>query len=286
MRTVADIEAAHLSGRRLFRSFNKACNLVTVAGTGQDLSSQPGNPAAQYYIGTPATATALARSTDGGLDHGPLMPGYTKYLHMISGLMTVTAGAVPCVLEVLDYLAFYPFIGMDSGVQPLTTSISIPRYLPTEGVQMMVVEQNPYVGAATIQITYTNQDGVPGRLTPVITLNSVTNAGTIAHQAPTTAGTCGQFVALAHGDSGVAYPESIELIAGDVGVLCVVLVKPIATVAIYETTAPCDWDMWHTLGYLPEIRNDAYLNFVLKPAGSATGATFYGNIVTLWKADA
>jgi hypothetical protein len=283
MRTVAEIEKAYLEGRFLKRSFNKNCNVVTVAGTAQDLSVQSGNPPAQFYVGSIATATALARSTDGGLDHGPDMPGYKKYLHKLNNLQTVTAGAVPCTLEVHDYLAFYPFIGMDSGIQALTTGISIPRYDPSEGIQMMLIEQNSYVGGATVQITYTNSEGVSGRVTPVITLNSVTNAGTVATQAPATAGTCGQYVALQRGDHGVAYPESIEIITGDVGVLCIVLVKPLATVAIYENTTPCDWDLWHTLGYLPEIRDDAYLNLLLKPAGSASGATIYGNIVTLWK---
>lgn len=283
MRLVADIEDAHREGRVLFRSFNKNCNLVTVAGVGQDLSVQSGNPPAQFYVGAIATATALARSTDGGLDHGPVMAGYKKFLHKLSNIQTVTAGAVPCALELHDYLAFYPFIGMDSGVQELVTNITIPRYLRTEGVQMMLVEQNSYVGGATVQITYVNQDGVAGRVTPVITLNTVTNAGTIATQAPTTAGTCGQYIALQPGDSGVAYPTSIEILTGDVGVLCLVLVKPIVTVAVYDTTVPADWDMWDLLGYLPEIRDDAYLNLLLKPAASASGATFWGNIVTVWK---
>lgn len=285
MRTVADISKAYLDGRSLRRSFNKNCNLVTVVGTAQDLSGQPGNPPAQFYVGAIATATALTRSANGGLDHGPNMPGHTKFLHKLENLQTVTPGAVPCTLEVHDYLAFYPFLGMDAGEQALITNITIPRYLPSDGIQMMIVEQNSYVGAATIRITYTNQDGVAGRVTPVITLNSVTNTGTIATSARNTLGTCGDYVALQQGDWGVAYPESIEILTGDVGVLCIVLVKPLATAAIYETTAPADWDLWQALGYLPEIKDDAYLNLLLKPAGSASGATFWGNIITLWKAN-
>lgn len=285
MQTVADISDAYREGRALKRSFNKNCNVVTVAGVGQDLSVQSGNPPAQFYVGAIATATPLARSTDGGLDHGDDMPGYRKYLHKLSNLQTVTAGAVPCALEVLDYLAFYPFLGMDSGVQALTTAIEIPRYTGADGIQMMLIEQNSYVGAATVQITYTNQDGVSGRVTPIITLNSVTNSGTVATQSPNTNNRGGFFVPLQSGDYGVNYPESIEIITGDVGVLCLVLVKPMASVAVYDTKTPSDWDMWETFGYLPEIENDAYLNIVLKPAASASGATIYGNIITLWKGE-
>lgn len=283
MRKVSDIQQAYLDGRCLFRSFNKNCNVVSVAGVGLDLSMQSGNPPAQFYVGSIATATALARSTDGGLDHGPSMPGYKKFLHKISNLQAVGAGWAPCTLEVIDYLAFYPFLGMDSGVQPLTTGITIPRYTQREGVQMMLIEQNSYVGGATVQITYTNQDGVAGRVTPVMTLNSTTVTGTVATSSPNGINMPGVYLPLQSGDSGVAYPTQIEVIAGDVGVLCIVLVKPIATVALYEVATPSDWDMWGTLGYLPEIRDDAYLNLIMKPAGSASGATLWGNIQTVWK---
>lgn len=283
MRTVADIADAYVAGRRLFRSFNKNCNLVTVAGVGQDLSGQTGNPPAQFYVGSIATATALKRSTNGGLDHGPSMPGYRKFLHKLSNLQCTVAGGIPCVLECFDYLAFYPFLVMDTGTFDLTTDIEIPRYAPGDGIQMMIVEQNPYAGSAQIRITYTNQDGVPGRVTPTVTLNTVANAGTIATQAPAQAGAAGLFMPLQSGDYGVAYPTQLEVLVGDVGVLCIVLVYPIATVPIYDVSVPTDWDLWDQQGYLPEIKDDAYLNFVLRPAGSASGATFYGNLVTVWK---
>lgn len=282
MYSVADIEAAYRDGRRLTRSFTKNCNVATVAGTAHDLSVQSGNPPAQFYIGASGAATVLARSTDGGLDHGPPAPGTKKYLHKLL-LQTVTAGAVPSLLEVLDYLLFYPFIVMDPGQVDLVNAAALPRYLASEGVQMMLVEQNPYVGGAQVQITYTNQDGVAGRQTPVLTLNSVTNPGTIATSAPTLAGARGLFIPLQMGDRGVQSVQSINFLTGDVGVLCIVLVKPAVTVSLHEITAPHEIDFWNQLGYLPEIRDDAYLNLVLRPAGSASGASFYGQMTTLWR---
>lgn len=283
MRTVSEIEEAYSAGRSLFRSFNKNCNVVTVAGVAQDLSGQTGNPPAQFYVGPIATLTPLARSTDGGLDHGPPMPGSKKFLHKLSNLQAISANVVPCTLEAHDYLAFYPFLGMDTGIQELTNILPVPRYAAREGIQMMLVEQNSYVGAAQVRITYTNQDGVPGRVTPIITLNSVTNAGTIATAGPNLIGGTGQYVALQGSDYGVQAATQIEVITGDVGVLCLVLVKPMATVGIFDVNTPADWDMWETLGFLPEIRNDAYLNLLLKPAGNAQGTTIWGNIITLWR---
>lgn len=286
MRTQAEIERAYSEGRALIRSFNKNLTVNTTTGIAQDLSGLSGNPVAQYYIGTPSVAGVMSYSlNDKGLDHGPLMPGYKKYLHEIT-LQSVTAALAPSTLRIFDYLMFYPFIGMDTGLQALTTSVSLPRYEASEGVQMMLVEQNPYVGGATVQIGYTNQDGVAGRLTPIITLNTATSIGTITTSAPTTALAGGDLIPLQRGDYGVQQVDSIEFMTGDVGVVCIVLVKPIVSLPIYEITAPSNWDLWSHLGYLPRIKDDAYLNFIFKPAAAGTGAvtnTIFGNIHTIWE---
>lgn len=286
MRTQAEIEQAYADGRFLERSFNKNVTVNTTTGVAQDLSGLSGNPVAQYFIGAANTSTTLSYLTnDKGLDHGGTMTGYQKFLHNIL-LQTVTAAMAPCTLRVLDYLMFYPFVGMDTGAQAMINTASLPRYSASDGVQMMIIEQNPYVGGATVQIGYTNQDGVAGRLTPVIQLNTAASIGTVATSAPRTANVCGDFVALQKGDYGVQQVDTIEFFVGDVGTVCVCLVKPLATLAIYETTSPCDWDLWNYLGYLPEIKNDAYLNLILKPAANGTGAvtsTFFGQMTTIWK---
>lgn len=282
MRTQAEISRAVREGRVFRRSFNKNISIVTSAGVAHDLSMSSGNPPAQYYVGAIGTATALARSTDGGLDHGPNVSPSRKFLKEIV-LQTVTAGAVPSTLSILDYLMFYPFNGMDAGTTELVNNIELPRYSATEGTQIMLVEQNPYVGAGQVRFQYTNQDGVEGRLTPIVTLNSVANIGTIASSAPTLAGAGGRFIPLQHGDYGVQKIDSIEIVVGDVGVLCAVVVKPIATFPLMEITAPNALDVWFHCGELPQIQDDAFLNFVMIPAGNATGATIYGDLITVWE---
>jgi len=286
VRTQAEINTAYENGFVLERSFNKNVTVNTTTGITQDLSGLSGNPVAQYFIGASGTSTEMSYLlNDKGLDHGGTMTGYKKYLSNIL-LQTVTAALAPCTLRVLDYLMYYPFIGMDTGLQNLTNTITLPRYSASDGVQMMMVEQNPYVGGATVQVGYTNQDGVAGRLTPVIQLNTATSIGTIATSAPTTAAVCGDFLPLQSGDYGVQTVDTVEFFAGDVGTVCICLVKPLAGVAIYEITSPCDWNMWNYLGYLPEIKNDAYLNLLFKPAAAGTGAvtnTFFGQMTTIWK---
>lgn len=276
----ADILAAYTNGQRLFRSFSKAPSQATATGIWFDLSMSSGNPVAQYYFATPQIGVVLARSTDGGLDHGDTKVGFKKYLHKLD-LQTVGA-TVPMQLELLDYLIYYPGIAMDAGSYTLTTP-TLPRYTNPKDIQIMVVEQFPYVGGATFQITYTNQSGVSNRTTPVCTCNTQTVSGTIVTSATIpTVGCFGRFVPLQSPDTGVLSIDSITVINPDVGLLAVVMVKSIATFQILENVVPSQYDTWNDFSMLPIIADDAYLNFICQPTGSLAGSQIIGNIHTFW----
>lgn len=282
MLKLADIEESYRLGQSLYRSWSKAPTQTTGAGIWFDLSMSPGNPPAQYYFASPLTAAAISRTTDLGLDHGPNpASGMKKYLHKVQ-VQTVLATAAPLTLELLDYLMYYPGVSMDTGVQLLTTSIDLPRYPDGKGVYIMAIEQNPYVGGAQFAVTYTNQDGVGGRVTPTFTCNAQTVAGTVATSSLNTAGASGLFLALQSGDSGVQKIDSIEFFTSDVGLLALVLVKPIAHFQIFEVTSPCDFDMFRDFSILPRVYDDAYLNLVAKPAGTLSGAQILGSMTTVW----
>lgn len=281
--THKEINEAYQQGRSCFSSFNKTPSQTTGSGIWYDLSMCSGNPIAQYYSGVTLTSTALKRSTDVGLNHGqPVTSAYKKFLHKVD-LQVVSATAAPLTLELMDYLMFYGGISMDAGVQSMINTIPLPRYTTDRGLQMMVVELFPYAGSADIQVTYTNQDGVAGRLTPVVRLNTQAVFGTIASSAPATAGAGGLFLPLQLGDSGVQMIESIEIFgAGDVGVLALVIVKPLASFNIVEVTQPTMFDLWQDFAILPEIQDDAYLNMAALPVGTLAGANIIGNITTFW----
>lgn len=274
----AGILSAYQSGRRLFRSFSKAPAQTTALGIWFDLSMSPGNPVAQYYFATPQTAIALARSTDGGLDHGESKPGYNKYLHRVD-LQTVNA-ITPLAVEVLDYLMYYPGIPMDPGSYAMVNNISLPRY--TYG-QIMLIEQNPYVGGATFTIDYINQDG-NSATTPVQKCNTQVVAGTIATSATATVQCQGRYVTLAANDYGVRRITGLTIINGDVGLLCAVIVRPLTSLYIYEATQPSQYDLWNDQSELPIIKDDAYLNLICMPSASLAGASIIGNITTFWSA--
>jgi hypothetical protein len=273
-------------GRTLVRPWVKNPSVVTTSGIACDLTFFGRYPAAEYMTnGAPNEATILRRSTDGGLDHGDDKgAGYRKYLAGMT-VVTTTAGAVPLSLMVMDYLMYYPLIPMED-VQEMTNPVTLTRHTDGVGVRMMLVEQFPYVGGITVRVTYTNSNGVGGRLTPIVTLNTQTTLGTIATSAPATAGCPGIFVPLQEGDAGVVSVESIEFFTADAGNLAIVLVYPLAPFANYETTNPSEWDLWRDLGILSAIEDennrDAYLSMVCRPNGSLSGAILDGTIKTLW----
>lgn len=277
---IADLRDAHAAGRSRSAAFVKTPSQTTASGIWFDLSLSPGNPVPQYYFAAPLAAQPMARSTDGGLDHGPAVPGMKKYLQAAL-LQVVTTTAAPLSLKLLDYLMFYPGVAMDVGVQELTNAATLPRYADGNGVQIMAVEQSSYVGGASFRLTYVNQAGDVAQ-TPIVTCNTQISAGTIATSAPATAGVSGPFVPLAHGDSGVRSIQSVEWITGDVGLIAFVLVKPIAPLSVFETTAPAETDFLLEYRVLPRIEDDAYLNFIAKPVGTLASAPIAGDILTVW----
>ncbi len=280
---LADLARAHDRGQKKFASFVKTPSQTTASGIWFDLSMSPGNPVPQYYFAAPLAAMPMARSTDGGLDHGEAQAGYVKMLQTVC-LQVVTSTAVPLALRLLDYLLFYPGIAMDVGTQDLTNVTPLPRYADGRGVQIMVVEQSSYVGGAKFRLTYTNSDGVSGQVTPVMTCNTQVASGTLATSAPATSGASGPFVPLVSGDAGVRRLEQVEFLSGDVGLLALVLVKPLARLSVFETASPAETDFLLEYGELPAIADDAYLNFICKPVGTLASAPIAGDLTTIWSA--
>lgn len=281
MLTHAKLFASPDEGRSHSRPWIKNPSVVTASGIWMDLTMFGRYPAANYFTdGTPLAAQALRRSTFGGLDHGEDKGSdFRKFLQGVTVLSTTAAAAMP--LRVMDYLLYYPLIPMED-TQEMDNTVTLPRYEDGKGVQIMLVEQFPYIGGGTVQITYTNSDGVAGRQTAITTINTQTALGTIAHSGPATAGLSGLFMPLASGDGGVRSIESITFPVADSGNLAALLVKPLMPAGNYEATSPSEWDSLLHLGMLEEIQDDAYISLACQPVGSLNGAIIEGQIRTLW----
>ena len=281
-RVLADAQDA---GRYLYASFRKQATQTTAAGIWFDLSMSPGNPAPNYYIGTPGVFTPMKQSTDGGIRHGGNVSPSKKFLRKLL-VQTATAAATPCNLILLDYIGFYGFV--DESVldeQLLDNTLPLPRHADGRGVQMMPVVVAGQTGGQPFTVNYANQDGVVGRISQSVTMSTQFVNGTILHslRAGALYENNGPFLPLQRGDSGVRSVESVTIGGiGDVGLFALVLVKPLASIALRGIDAPTETDYFTDAVSLPEIEDDAYLNFLTLPNGTLSGAPIIGVIETTW----
>lgn len=273
-------DAEKKSSWKTFHS--KVPSQVTTAGVWFDLNMSPGNPKPFYYASSPGEAAILSSSL-GGIFHGGLVTPYKKYLTRFL-TKAISATGLPINFILLDYLMYYPFIDMsDTSLQELTNNVSLPRSTTGEGVKIMAVLAAAGAGGQTFQITYTNSAGVSGRQTVVTIMNTATAIGSIISSQTANASASGAFLPLQSGDSGVRSIESVQMISGsDVGLFNLVLVKPITNTCVLEITAPVEKDLYAEKGFVPEIEDGAYLNFICMPQGSLSGLRLFFELLFCW----
>lgn len=283
-----ELVQAELDGQTWISSWRKTPSQTTGSGIWFDLMMSPGNPVPMYYAAAPNTSLAIARSTDGGFDHGQPVSPATKYLKEFT-IMSPTSTAVPLPFIICDYLMFYPFVDMSiTDPQALTTSTSLPRYPTGKGVQIMAVEVAAQSGAGNpmFTLTYTNQDGVSGRVTPTVCCNTQVVNGTIINSQPSTpAGfrtAVGPFIPLQAGDTGVRSIDSVQFLTADIGLITFVLVYPLDNSQARETPSPVERSIITDFMKLPVIQDDAFLGMVCMPNGTLSAAPLHGLITTIW----
>lgn len=284
LRNVSDLVAAEVDGRFWFSTWRKTPTQTTGAGIWFDLSMSPGNPVPNYYAASPNIAIALKQSTDGGIPHGGPVAPFKKHLKQFTA-MTVTASAAPLPMILCDYLMFYPFVDMSiTDEQPMDNTVMLPRSASGLGVMVMPVEVAGQSGVGNPQfcVTYTNSDGVAGRVTPTVACNTQVVNGTIITSATNTNRSAGPFLPLQAGDRGVRSIEAVTFLTGDVGLISFVLVKPVENIAIRTIDAPAERVPFTDFCDLPVIEDDAYLNLIACPNGTLAGAPLHGTITTIW----
>lgn len=284
MATFRDLVDAEIGGAARDSAFVKNVTQATTAGLWYDLTGSAGNPRAkQWFDSAPLTAAAISQSADGGIFHGSAVAPATKYLRFIR---TACASATPLPMPLIlcDYLLYYPTIE-DGNTDPqvMDNTVTLPRYADGAGVQMMAVTISSRTGGQQFQVTYTNSDGVAGRVTPAVTQNSAAAPGTITTASTATqAGTPTPFLPLQDGDSGVQLVESVQMLGADTGFFAIVLVKPLANTAIRGIDAPYDKDLLLFASELERIYDDAYLSLLAMPNGSLSGVAVRGAIRSVW----
>jgi hypothetical protein len=271
---------AETQGRVRRYSFRKTPAVTTVAGIWFDMSMSPGNPVPNYYANTPLVAAVLAGNE--GLFHGSDVAPATKHLRETLILSTSSTG-LPLVLCLCDYLLYYPFVDQgDTDPQVMDNTVPLPRYTDGAGVQIMPVLVGAQTGGQSFTVSYTNQDGVAGRTTPICICNTATFNGAIVSSQNANALAQGPFLALQGTDTGARSIESVTMLGADVGLITFVLVKPLANFILREQAAPVEVNYVTDRPSLPEIEDGAYLNLLCCPQGSLSGVSLHGILTTTW----
>lgn len=280
--STADYVDAHESGQTFYTSWRKSPSQATSQGIWVDLSMSPGNPIPNYYASSPLVADTLTSGL--GLLHGGAVSPQTKHLQRFMA-MTATATALPLYTILQDYLLYYPFVDMGTNDdQTMTNTTTLPRYTDGEGVEIMaVITNSPSAPTGlTFTVDYVNQDGA-AKTTPVNAFGAGLTTGSIATTDRAVASTRGQYLLLASGDTGVQSITAFRMTAGlDVGLLALVLVKPLATHILRGIDAPVERDYLTDFPILPRIEDGAYLNMITCPSGTLAATAIFGDLQTVW----
>jgi hypothetical protein len=279
---------AYDQGRVTYSGFRKLVSATTATGVWMDLSMTGGGPVPNYYASSPLVWSTLSQSADGGFFHGGDVSPASKHLKSLMIAGSVVTTCVPSVFLLCDYLGYWPFVDMAGSVS--LSGSGLTRYTDGVGVQAMLVQQATQAGGGTFNLTYTGTSGT-NHTSATMKCNTSTVNGSIVTTMPVqTAGfSSSPFVGLQYGDSGIKSIQSVNWILEDVGLVAVVLVKPIAQIHMEPVQggvyAPSEKDFAiNSMGTLPVIEDNAYLNLIAHPAGTFATSVLWGTMETIWSA--
>lgn len=289
---VSEFARADEEGKTWVTQFRKAvASATTTTNAWIDYSYFAGSPTANFYASTPLEA-ALVESA-----RGFALPATDQYLKNLM-LMSAASSATSTTngrqqIALCDYLLYYPFIDTDAvgEEQALTNSITLPRY---GGGQVIAVAQSAASTTGQFRFTYTNQDGVGGRVSQNNFTFAVAGGGQVVGASGTGA-SYNPWLHLQAGDSAVKSIESVTFTAAGGGLMALVIVKPIfmatvtqecrrTTTGNLESYGACDefQSLIHH-AKVPAIKSGAVVNlFAAGYAGSLASSTLVGMIETAW----
>lgn len=224
---ISEIPAADDAGQTWTTSFRKAvASAASATNCWLDYSYFAGSPPANFYASTPLVAAELDPSRGIYL---PSVAPATQHLNNLR-LMTAANAATSTAngrqrIALCDYLMYYPFIDTDAvgEQQDLDNTLALPRY----GSGMVVaVAQSASSALGQFTMTYTNQDGVGGRVSQNTYTFIVAGGGQVV-AASGVGASYNPFLYLQAGDTGVKSIESVTFTAAGGGLMALVIVKPL-----------------------------------------------------------
>ena len=283
---VKEMVDAENDGKTWLTTWRKTPSVGISSGVWFDMSMSPGNPVPNYYAAAPNIAVALKQSTDGGIPHGSNVAPSKKFLKQFTVMGNSGGSSVPTPFMLCDYLLFYPFVDMSTtDEQFMDNTTKLPRSTDGKGVKILPVQVAGALGTGITRfcVTYVNQDGVEGRVTPSTQCNFQTVTGSIISSGPNIARSQGPFLALQPGDTGVRSITSVTFLDADIGLIAFVLVKPVENTMLRTIDAPAERNCFVDMSSMPQIDDDAYLNLLCCPQGSLASQAFHGIIQVIWE---
>jgi hypothetical protein len=277
------VTAEITTGKFQISTYRKLCNQAVPASTWVDYSMFGGNPIPNYYAATPLESKTLTSRK--GIYHGEIVSPSKKYL--TEWLMVPpTSVYTPMEFILCDYLMYYPFIDMDvTDVQEMEINDVLPRYTDGAGVKMFLVAQAPYIGTQQFFITYKNQNGV-SKTSPTCASNVGLATSCIVSSSSGTPQALGYgpFIPLQEGDTGIRSVETITFLAPNGGLAALVLVKPLANLAILDVNAPTIKNFFTDAPSLPVIKDGAFLGLIgVSTVALTVGAPqIFGTMKFIW----
>lgn len=246
------------------------------AGFFVDLNQTSGQPKYNAFAGTQFAFTPLTGEGNAGVYAGFTETGKTKYLSKWFALNPNTSANTisPDGIFLCDYLGFYPLIDCDDvDPQILDNSQSLTRYIDGIDVRIVAIVQAPITQTAALTINYT--DTTDSSVSSTFNIIAGVNIGVCATGTGTAsaANTATPFWPLASGASqGVKRIDSVQFSGSAGGFICLALVKPLAYLQLMETTIANEIQFGFEGKPLPEIKNGAYLNFIVRRVGTGAGS--------------
>lgn len=287
------VNQATVNGKFWRTDWNKLTFGTTAHTAGQWylLSQTGGNPAASSILGTGTNlafqALTDATATAAGIQHGGNVGNYKQIIN--ASAFSASATTMPAVFMLVDMLGFYPITTVTTtGAQTLNNTVTLPRYTTGAGVQAIIVPSTVMgAGTPTVQLSYTNQAGTAGQLTPsspaLPLINATAPVSSVAYSG-TGSGKYGPFMPLANGDSGIRSVQTINFNATMTsGVQNLILVKPLLTLPMTTIGVAAERDLLNQVPSLPKVYDGACLAWMMY-AGAATpvNSPFYGHLDFAW----
>lgn len=288
--TVSEFANADLLGQCWITQFRKAvASAATTTNAWIDYSYFAGSPAANFYASSPSVAALVEAS------RGIYVPTVSPATQHLKSMMVMTANTTTAVnarqrLVLCDYLLYYPFIDTDAigEEQLMDNTVPLPRY--TSG-RVIAVAQSAASAIGTFTFTYTNQDGVAGRVSQASSTFIVAGGGQVV-SANGVGASYNPYLPLQLGDTGVRSIESVTFTAAGGGLMALVIVKPLfngyvtqecrTTTGVAYGAADEFMSLIHAAG-APQIKDGAVLNFFAEgTAGSLASSMLVGTLETVW----